>query len=233
LTLVRLVHEEQIWRAPHGTKGEKWDKIAKAFSVQLASNVRQHAPTVPTCQEKYNIMVEAAGEGHRTSASRSGDSEEYEEIDQLALQCYLDTKEFERLGDEAKAKDAAKQHRIEQTQCRLRDHTLKNLAHRHRGPASSAPASSSSSPSPSPPPASSSSSSSSSPSASPVPSQDDEPAYKRSRPSVKLQRESLETQREAVQTLREVGDKMVEEAALSRKQFERSNDLLERWMERQ
>lgn len=256
LTLVRIIHEEQVWAAPHGKKTDRWASVWRKFVDQLPANAP--APMQRSCQDRYNMMYEKALQLRNTASARSGaHDEKFEEIDELLLECIEQTLQHTRKLEDVKEKDAAKQAQINATQTRLRNHSIQQLSKRSRISPSSASSSRSSSSSVSSPSSSCSSPSSAPPSSSfsssrppPIVIADDADemvdetsSYKRSRPSMKLQRESINTQKEQVSATKTVGDAIVQEAKRHtdvikasmdyvKDELRRSNDLLEQYLRR-
>jgi len=236
LALVRVVHDQQIWRVAHGSRTATWQRVAEhvAHALQVArGSVRPHWRGT---RDRYHVLCATRDRLDKTAGVRSGDSESYDEIDRLLQHCIDETKQHDAAIAENKEKERAKQAEIDAVQARLRNHTKRTLAHR-------TPTSASRSPTPS---SASSSSSSSRPSSSPPAhevedltdeksesSERGEKETKRSRPGIKLQREMLDVQKEAFRDSKEQARALTEEIRLSREEIRRGNDLFEQYLRRQ
>ena len=206
---MQAVKAEEPWAAPYGQMGKVWIAIADRFTrlVQLSSSTKP--PDDRACKDRYTALYTKQKQLDTNPAARSGSSEEFGEVEQGLAQCIEATESHKRKVGEQKEKEREKEQETEDTQKRLRDHTLKSLGQRRPISQVSVPSSPSSS-------------------AEGNESTDAEGGHpKRQKPTIRLQQQMIADNAKRGEALQAQMSRLVTSADLLSAQSVRSNDILD------
>jgi hypothetical protein len=225
LQLVKFVREEQPWLAGYGEIGSAWKRIAQLFCESLEV-LSARGPDYRACQDRFSKLCERRKLLDKHPESRSGSSEDFNEVDQLLYVCIEEIEEHKHKSEEEKKKESDKQTARQATQERLRQHTRLTLSQRSVPPSSSHPRSIDSS---------SSSLSAEMQSGSDSKSEEERVGNghaKKLKPSLQIQQKMLETQQKGIKLLSEQMERLVGEAKRQGDAADRGNDLFEQFLQR-
>jgi hypothetical protein len=218
LSLVNIVKAEEPWAAPYGQAGKVWATIAERFALGPRVRARGKAPDDRACKDRYAVLYAKRKRLDANPAARSGSSEDWGELEQALAECVDATESRKKRLEEGKQKEQAKERETEETQRRLRDHTLKSLGQRRSSSRSSA---------------SSPSSASSGEGKSDGDAAASEAGHaKRIKPTLKLQQNFTDNHKEASKALSEQMAELVSVAKGQKAESARTNDLLEAYFRR-
>ena len=125
--LVQLAHSKRVWAASHGTVGSTWDTIAHAVTARFGGRAKALGRG---CREKFEALCREAKAKQESASQRSGDSESWDELDQLLFQCNDEQATYAataKLAKESEEKEIAGR---TERQGELKEDTMRSLSQR-------------------------------------------------------------------------------------------------------
>ena len=215
LVLVTVVKAEEVWACAYGQLGRAWQRVAERFYGLWKQSGDDILPSERACRDRYQALYERRKRLDQAPAARSGSSEEYGELEQLLSGCVDATEQWVQQSAEGKKKTAERRQEVEDTQKRIRVHTMQTLKQRRTSQSSSS---------------GNSGGSGGGGGGEAQPDREQTGHAKRQKPSLKIQQEALEYQKEIGKSLAAQMEKLVAASETESKESVRSNDLFEQFL---
>jgi len=130
--LVELAHSKRVWSASHGTVTLMWDSIADAVTARLRAVGGTVTATGRSCREKFEALCREAKVKQQSASQRSGDSESWDELEQLLFECNDEQAAHAASSREAKEKEEQTALYRTSRQSELKEDTMRTLSQRQR-----------------------------------------------------------------------------------------------------